>query len=114
MQISTNGGNSNSNSDLFINNVIRIPKLPKSLKRTTPTFDGNSKEVDLFDQLFQTSLRTNNQLKNDDKKDCFYTLMLADALQTFIDISSSTEEDVAVIKAILWRKKGEPQLMANA
>ena len=55
----------NSNSANFNNNINRILKLPKSLTTAMPTFDGKS---ELFAELFQTSLKTHNQLTVEDKK----------------------------------------------
>ena len=52
----------NSNSANFNNNISRISKLPKYLTTTMPTFDGKSKKFELFEDLFQTSLKIHNQL----------------------------------------------------
>ena len=51
---------SNSNSAKINNNVNRISKLPKSLTTTMPTFDGKPKKPELFENLFQTSLKLHN------------------------------------------------------
>ena len=51
----------NSNSAKFKNNISRISKLPKSLTTTMPTFDGKSAKFELFEDLFQTSLKIHNQ-----------------------------------------------------
>ena len=47
----------NSNSANFNNNNTKISKLPKSLTTTMPTFDGISEKFELFEDLFQTSLK---------------------------------------------------------
>ena len=52
----------NSNSANFNNNISWISKLPKSLRTTMPTFDGKSEKFELFEDLFQTSLKIHNQL----------------------------------------------------
>ena len=57
----------NSNSANFNNKIHRISKLPKSLTTTMPTFDGKSEKLELFEDLFQTSLRIHNQLTDEDK-----------------------------------------------
>ena len=57
----------NSNSAIFNNNIRRISKLPKSLTTTMPTFDGKSEKFELFEDLFQTSLKIHNQLTEEDK-----------------------------------------------
>ena len=57
----------NSNSANFNNNISRISKLPKSFTTTLPTFDGKSEKFELFEDLFQTSLKIHNQLRQEDK-----------------------------------------------
>ena len=47
----------NNNSANFHKNINRISKLPKSLTTTMPTFDGKSEKFELFEDLFQTSLK---------------------------------------------------------
>ena len=56
-----------SNSANVDNNSNRISKLPKSLTTTMPTFDGKSEKFELFEDLFQTSLKIHNQLTEEDK-----------------------------------------------
>ena len=51
----------NSNSANLKNNISRTSKLPKSLTTTMPTFDGKSEKFELFEDLFQTSLKVHNQ-----------------------------------------------------
>ena len=58
----------NNNSANFNNNISRISKLPKTLATTMPTFDGKSEKFELFEDLFQTSLKIHNQLTKEDKK----------------------------------------------
>ena len=57
----------NSNSANFNNNISRILKLFKSLTTTMPTFDGKSEKFELFEDLFQTSLKIHNQLTQEDR-----------------------------------------------
>ena len=54
--------------------------MPKSLTTSMPTFDGNTKKFVLFEDLFQTSLKINNQLKEEHKIIYFHSLMHSDAL----------------------------------
>ena len=57
----------NSKSVNFYNNVNRIIKLPKSFTTTIPTFEGKSEKVEMFEGLFQTSLKNQNQPTEGDK-----------------------------------------------
>ena len=104
----------NSNSANVNNNNNRISKLPKSLTTTMPTFDGKSEKFQLFEDLFQTSLKIHNQLTEEDKINYFHSLMRGDALQTFKNISSPNRENLAEILTVFRRKYVKPQSMATA
>ena len=104
----------NSNSANVNNNNNRISKLPKSLTTTMPTFDGKSKKFELFEDLFQTSLKTHNQLTEEDKLHFFHSLMRGDALQTSKNISSPNRENLTEILTVFRRKYVKPQSMATA
>ena len=77
----------NNISANFHNNINRISKLPKSLITTMLTFDGKSEKFELFEDLFQTSLKIHNELTENDRINYFHCLMRGDALQTFKKIN---------------------------
>ena len=104
----------NSNSAIVNNNSNRISKLPKSLATTMPTFDGKSEKFELFEDLFQRSLKIHNQLTEEDKIYYFRSLMRGDALQTFKNISSPNRENLVEILTVFRRKYVKPQSMATA
>ena len=104
----------NSNSANFNNNISRISKLPKSLTTTMPTFDGKSEKFELFEDLFQTSLKIHNHLTEEDKINYFHSLMRGDALQTFKNITSPNRENLGEILTVFRRKYVKPQSMATA
>ena len=104
----------NSNTANFNNNISRISKLPKSLTTTMPTFDGKSEKFELFEDLFQTSLKIHNQLTEEDKINYFHYLMRGDALQTFKNITSPNRENLLEILTVFRRKYVKPQSMATA
>ena len=104
----------NSNSANFNNNISRISKLPKSLTTTMPTFDGKSEKFELFEDLFQTSLKIHNQLTEEDKINYFHSLMRGDASQTFKNITSPNRENLVEILNVFRRKYVKPQSMATA
>ena len=97
----------------IINNISRISKLPKSPTTTMPTFDGKSEIFELFEDLFQTSLKTHNQLMEEDKINYFHSLMRGDALQTFKNITSPNREKLGEILTVFRRKYVKPQSMAT-
>ena len=104
----------NSNPANLNNNISRISKLPKSLTTTMPTFDGKSENFELFEDLFQTSLKIHNHLTEEDKINYFHSLMRGDALQTFKNITSPNRENLAEILTVFRRKYVKPQSMATA
>ena len=104
----------NKNSENFHNNFNRISKLPKSLTTTMPTFDGKSEKFELFEDLFQTSLKIHNQLTEEDRLNYFHSLMRGDALQTFKNNNGPTRENLGEILAVFRRKYVKPQSMATA
>ena len=104
----------NNNSANFNNNINRISKLPKSLTTTMPTFDGRTEKLELFEDLFQTSLKIHNQLTEDDRINYFHSLMRGDALQTLKNINGPTRENLEETLAVFRRKYVKPQSMATA
>ena len=104
----------NNNSANFHNNINRISKLPKSLTTTMPSFDGKAEKFELFEDLFQTSLKIHNQLTEEDRINYFHSLMKGNALQTFKNINGPTRENLGEILAVLRRKFVKPQSMATA
>ena len=104
----------NSNLAIFNNKISRISKLPKSLTTTMPTFDGKSEKFELFEDLFQTSLKIHNQLTQEDKNIYFHSLMRCDALQTFKKITTPNRENLGEILTVFRRKYVKPQSLATA
>ena len=104
----------NSNSANFNNIISRISKLPKSFTTTLPTFDGILEQFELFDNLFQTSLKIHNQLTEEDKINYLHSLKRGDALQTFENITSPNRENLGEILTVFRRKYVKPQSMATA
>ena len=104
----------NSNSANFNNNISRISKLPKSLTTTMPTFDGKSEKFELFENMFQASLKIHNQLAQEDKIHYFHSLMRGDALQTFKNFNTPKRENLGEILTVFRRKYVKRQSMATA
>ena len=79
-----------------------------------PTFDGKTEKFELFEDLFQTSLKIHNQLTEDDRIKFFHFLMRGDALQTFKSINGPTRENMEEFLAVFRRRYVKPQSMATA
>ena len=103
-----------NNSANLHNKFSRISNLPKSLTTTLPTFDGKSEKFELFEDLFQTSLKTHNQLTEDDRINHFQSLMRRDALQAFKNLNSPTRQKLGEVLAVFRTKYVQPQSMVTA
>ena len=103
-----------NNSANFHNIINKISKLPKSLTTTMPTIDGKSEKIQLFEDLFQRSLKIHNESTEDDRINYFHSLMRGDALQTFRKINGQTGKNLGEILAAFRRWYVKPQSMATA
>ena len=81
---------------------------------TMPTLDGKSEKFELFEDLFQMSLKIHKQLTEEDKIGYFHFLMRGYALQTFKDIGNRNGESLTEILTVFRRKYVKPQSMATA
>ena len=73
-----------------------------------PTFDGKSENFELFDGLFQNSLKIHNQLTQENKINYFHSLMRGDDLQTFKNITTPNRENLGEILTVFRRKYVRP------
>ena len=78
-----------------------------------PTFDGKSEKFELFEDLSQMSLKFHSQLTENERINYFHSLMRGDALQTFKNTNSPSQENLGEILAIFRRKYLKPQWMAT-
>ena len=79
-----------------------------------PTFNGKSEKFELFEDLFQTSLKIQNQLTEEDRIKNFNSLMRDDGLQTFKNITSPNRENLGELLSMFRTKYVKPQSMATA
>ena len=79
-----------------------------------PNFDGKSEKFEMFEDLFQISLKIHNQLTEEDKINYFHSLMRGDALQTFKNITSLNRENLGEFLTVFRRKYVKHQSMATA
>ena len=91
-QLASNSNSANNNN----NNNNKISKLSKFLSKTMPGFDGKSDKIELFEDLFQTSVKNHNQLREEDEVNYFHSLMRRDALKTLKTSAARTER--------IWQK----------
>ena len=78
-----------------------------------PTFDGKSENIELFEDLFQTSLNIHNQLTEEDKINCVHYLMRGGAVQTFKNITSRNRKNLGETLTVFRMKYVKPHSMAT-
>ena len=81
---------------------------------TFNTFNGKSEKLELFEDLFQTSLKIHTQTTEENKINYFHSLKRRDALQTFKNITSPIREILGEILTMFRRKYMKPQSMDTA
>ena len=104
----------NNNSANFQNKSNRTSKIPKSLTTTMHTFDGKSEKFELFENLFQTSLKLLNQLAENNRINYFHSLMRGYGLQSFENLNGPTPENLGEILAVFPRNYVKTQSMVTA
>ena len=90
----------NNNSANFHYKINGISELPLPLTTTKPAFDGKSEQFELFQDLYQTSLKIHNQLTKDGRNNKFHSLVKGDALQTFRNFNGPTRKSLGESLAV--------------
>ena len=70
-----------------------------------PAFEWKSEKFELFEDLFQISLKIHNQIMEENKINYFHSIMRVDALQTLKNITSLNRENLGEIRTVFHRKK---------
>ena len=91
-----------------------FPKIPKTFSTAMPTFDGKNEKFELFEDLFNTSLKTYTHLSAQEQVNYFHSLMRGDALQTFKNLNEEAKQNVSEVITAFRRKYVKPQSRATA
>ena len=91
-----------------------LPRLPIVLATTMPTFDGRTEKFELFEDLFQTSLKVHPQIREQEKLHYFHSLLRGDALQTFRNMTETTKTNINDIIAGFRKRYVKTQSVATA
>ena len=73
-----------------------------------PTFDGKSEKFELFEDLFNTSLKVYPQITEAEKINYFHSLMRGEALQTFRNMTVDTKNNLDDILLVFRRRYVNP------
>ena len=79
-----------------------------------PTFYGKSEKFQLFEDLYQTILKNQNQQTEDNRIKQLHSLMRGNALQVFKNVSNPTREKMGDVLAVFRRRNVKSQSMAAA
>ena len=91
-----------------------VPRLPKAMSTTMPTFDGKTDKFEHFEDLFQTSLKIYPNITEEEKIHYFHSLLRGEALQTFRNMTEATREHLNDILAGFRRRYVRQQSVATA
>ena len=76
---------------------IGLPRPPKALSTTMPTFNGRNDKVEHFEDLFMTSLKVYPNISEEEQIHYFHSLLRDDVLQTYrkmTDTNRASLEDI--------------------
>ena len=93
---------------------IGLPRLPKALSTTVPTFNGRNDKFEHFDDLFMTSLKVYRSISEEEQIHYFHSLLRDDALQTYRNMTDRNRASLEDIVATFRRLYVRPQSIATA
>ena len=91
-----------------------LPRLPKALSTTMPTFDGRNDKFEHFEDLFMTSLKVYPNISEEEQIHYFHSLLRGDALQTYRIMTDANRASLDDIIATFRRRYVRPQSIATA
>ena len=91
-----------------------VPRLPKAMSTTMPTFDGKTDKFEHFEDLFQTSFKVYPNITEEEKIHYFHSLLRDEALPTFRIMTEVTREHLNDIIAGFRRRYVRQQSVATA
>ena len=83
---------------------IELPRLPKALSTTMPTFNGRNDKFEHFEHLYMTSLKVYPNISEEEQIHYFQSLLRDEALQTYRNMTdtnpASLEDIIATFRRI--------------
>ena len=93
---------------------LGLPRLPKALLTTMPTFDGQNDKFEHFEDLFTTSLKVYPNISEEEQIHYFHSLLRGDALQTYRNMTDTNRASLEDIISTFRRRYVRPQSVATA
>ena len=91
-----------------------LPRLPKALSTTMPTFDGRNDKFEHFEDLFMTSLKVYPNISEEEQIHYYHSLLRGDALQTYRNMTDANRASLDDIITTFRRRYVRPQSIATA
>ena len=91
-----------------------LPRLPKALSTTMPTFDGRNDQFEHFEDLFMTSLKVYPNISEEEQIHYFHSLLRGEALQTYGNMTDANRASLDDIITTFRRRYVRPQSIATA
>ena len=86
----------------------------RPVNSNTMTFDGKSEKLELFEDLFHTTIKMQPEMTEQMKINHFHSLLRKNALQTFRNINSTNRQTLEDVLVIFRRKCVKPESVAPA
>ena len=93
---------------------LGLPRLPKAISTTMPTFDGCNDKFEHFEDLFTTSLKVYPNISEEEQIHYFHSLLRGDALQTYRNMTDTNRASLEDIISTFRRRYVGPQSVATA
>ena len=90
--------------------TIGLPRLPKALSTTMPTFNGKNNKFEHFKDLFMTSLKVYPNIPKEEQIHYFHSLLRDHALQTYRNMTDTNRVSLDDIIATFRRRYVRPNL----
>ena len=92
---------------------IGLPRLPKALSTTMPTFNGRNDKFEHFAGLFMTNLKEYPNISEEEEVHYYHSLLSDDALQTYCNMTDTNRASLEDIIATFRRQYVRPQSIAT-
>ena len=92
---------------------LGLPRVPKSLSTTMPTFDGRNDKFEHFEDLSTTSIKVHPNISEEEQIHYFHSLLKGEALQTYRNMTDTNRSSLGDIISTFRKRYVRPQSVAT-